>query len=130
MGAHRNKWSPDTCGCVVEFEFDDALPEDKRTHALHTVHQKCKAHESLPDEKVWAVLHVENIRKNHAVGAAIDHLTSLGVSVESVEIGFTFTDKTVDDARTMELVLPLMDASDRQAVTDALALSAPDVVVK
>jgi hypothetical protein len=131
MGAHRNKWNPDTCGCVVEFEFDDALPAEDRKHELHTVHQKCKAHESLTDEQVWKAVHVENIRKNKSVDAAVKHLKAAGVSIEPVDVAYAFTDTAVDSARALEISLPLLEAKHRKSVTDELAkVFGSDVVVK
>ena len=41
---HANIWSPDTCGCQIEFEFDDELPAETRTHTAKRIIKKCEVH--------------------------------------------------------------------------------------
>ena len=32
MTVKTTRWSPDTCGCVLEYSWDDALPQEARVH--------------------------------------------------------------------------------------------------
>lgn len=49
MGHHRNIIRPDTCGCELEFEFDDELPNDQAeaSFKLWRVHKCCPRHAAL-----------------------------------------------------------------------------------
>jgi hypothetical protein len=29
-------WRPDTCGCIISYQWDDAVPQATRTHTYHT----------------------------------------------------------------------------------------------
>ena len=78
----RNQWKPDTCGCVVEFEFDADLPGETRKHKLVVVKTACPAHSDLSThinkvlEDNVIHFHKENQRKN----LALDTLaTELGI---------------------------------------------------
>jgi hypothetical protein len=65
----RNQWNPDTCGCVVEFEFDADLPGETRTHKLVSL-IPCSAHTgdtayiNQTLEAATIPVHKENQRKN------------------------------------------------------------------
>jgi len=61
------RWSPDTCGCVIDYEWDDAVPDSERTHIISKVITKCPAHASvgLPNIHFTQVLD-ENTTKNKA----------------------------------------------------------------
>lgn len=62
----RQTWHPDTCGCIVEQEYDPALPASQWT--LSQIFRKCPAHQSVPDDQLYGVLYQnpdgENKRKN------------------------------------------------------------------
>lgn len=32
MAIKRTTWHPDTCGCVIEYEWDEAAPHQSRVH--------------------------------------------------------------------------------------------------
>lgn len=85
---HTNEWSPDTCGCVLTFTWDDAVEATQRTHTCVEV-VPCSAHAHLPsgigatrsasqphtpgdNATTWAAVHEENQRKNVALGALIE----------------------------------------------------------
>jgi len=56
------RWSPDTCDCVLEYEWDDAQNENERVHTFKGAIQLCNHHKTLakPYDKVIS----ENTRKN------------------------------------------------------------------
>lgn len=64
MATQYTRWSPDTCGCVLVYRWDDTQPEDARTPVLHTVEARCADHAALGEEAVWAAVNDENPRKN------------------------------------------------------------------
>lgn len=44
MGKHVTQWEPDTCGCVLRYEWDDTQSPEERLHvAVEHIHT-CDAH--------------------------------------------------------------------------------------
>lgn len=41
-------WSPSTCGCVIELEYDDTTPLDTRPYTIHNI-AVCSIHTGLGD---------------------------------------------------------------------------------
>lgn len=94
----RTRWQPDTCGCVIEYEWDDAVPQEERTHN-YVAHVACARHQAA--SATLATVHSENRRKNEAVEA-------LRVAVpllRDVEPGFTFTADGIMALRFQGVVL-------------------------
>lgn len=60
-------WKPDTCKCVIEYEWDDTLPENERIHEIKTIKEKCEAHQLDSDEEVFTTVEEENRRKNKTI---------------------------------------------------------------
>lgn len=69
------RWSPDTCRCVFEYEWDETTKEDNRTHTLKTVVNRCSEH-ALADQALFDAVIDENKTKN-AVVTEIISLTTL-----------------------------------------------------
>lgn len=65
---HTTTWTPDTCsdqGCVIEYQWDDALDENTRTHTPVNIVRRCAAHAGAATmANLWSVLMDENPRKN------------------------------------------------------------------
>lgn len=65
MAIRTTRWRPDTCDCVIEYTWDDALTPDQVTHTLDTIRRRCAAHVNLPsDTDVYNTVREENPRKN------------------------------------------------------------------
>ena len=47
MTIQTTQWSPDTCGCSFEYEWDDEEPQDKRQHHFKNVVKECVSHSHL-----------------------------------------------------------------------------------
>lgn len=62
------RWSPDTCDCVFEYEWDSSLEENERTHTLKKVVQMCGYHKNLETTKAYEEVVSENTRKNKVFG--------------------------------------------------------------
>lgn len=60
----KTLWKPDTCGCEMEFNWDDAVDTSFRTHTLSRVIAKCSFHSKLTAAKAWAAVNRENVLKN------------------------------------------------------------------
>ena len=69
-----NRWKPDTCGCVIEYEFDADLPDDQRIISSKNIEKGCIAHPI--EEKVahYAKVLGENRGKNRAMKKLLDSL--------------------------------------------------------
>lgn len=65
MVIRTTRWSPDTCGCVLEYDWDDAVSQDARTHTFARVVERCSVHAEIPvDEDNFNTVTGENKRKN------------------------------------------------------------------
>jgi len=58
------RWSPDTCDCIIEYEWDSAVGPEDRTHSLSRIVKKCPAHSALSDASTYNEVMSENMRKN------------------------------------------------------------------
>ncbi len=91
MATNRTRWYPDTCGCVLEFEWDSAVPEASRTHTVRSVtpcvfHPGADAHIGATLESGTVVPHEQNTRVGKALGAA---LTRLSAKLQQVDLDGT-----------------------------------------
>ena len=88
-------WRPDTCSCVVEYEWDDAVKEDARVHSFKRFAARCPAHAS--DQNMDGCLE-RNRRKNRLLDLAVENIAELaetkltdnGVFVKSLKPGVSF----------------------------------------
>lgn len=77
MTIQTTRWSPDTCPCIIEYQWDDTQTESTRTHTIANVINKCAAHNTTADNNAhWNILMDENPRKNTTLGLALSNLTS------------------------------------------------------
>jgi hypothetical protein len=69
------QWSPDTCGCILKYEWDDTVPAEQRSHTVVEVVKKCKAHEK--ETKItdcYTKVKAENQLKNITLKQILDDL--------------------------------------------------------
>lgn len=60
----RTTWYPDTCDCIIEYEWDDSISENLRVHTVVNV-QRCPIHlNQLSDVACFATVNAENTLKN------------------------------------------------------------------
>ena len=66
-------WTPDTCDCVIQYQWDEDLDEDTRTHSLNFIRKSCQAHSNLlPNEAVtYTAVLDENNKKSRALLEAL-----------------------------------------------------------
>ena len=83
MALKRTRWSPDTCECVLEYEWDDEEPEDKRGHNFAETISACSVHDDKKNKAAHLTAVIgENRRKNEAVAAAVKALPKLQADTE------------------------------------------------
>ena len=65
MAIKITRWSPDTCPCVIDYEWNDAVPQEARVHVANAIIEACAAHAAVtvPAAHLALVLE-ENQRKN------------------------------------------------------------------
>lgn len=77
MTLKKTIWSPDTCECILEYQWDDTTPEDNRPITLSTIINKCSIHSSLnTNNDVWNSINEENPRKNITRQLLLDNAPS------------------------------------------------------
>lgn len=76
MTIQRTRWSPDTCDCIIEYEWDDAEPSETRNHNLSTYVKRCSDHAigNIPtDSNRFDVVKEENVRKNNGLDTILQN---------------------------------------------------------
>lgn len=58
------RWYPDTCGCCIDYEWDDALDENTRVHIFKALVSRCPEHATWSGKDVFDQVVSENSRKN------------------------------------------------------------------
>ena len=79
MTIKTTQWSPDTCGCQFEYEWDDAESEDTRQHTFKRVTKECASHAHLQGNSkrdMYDSSLEENRRKNGTIGELLDKATA------------------------------------------------------
>ena len=72
MTINTTRWRPDTCSCIVEYQWDTEAAAENRTHTLTSI-QKCPVHSSLSDTEAYQVVTEENPRKNISLQTVLDN---------------------------------------------------------
>ena len=71
------KWRPDTCGCEIDYQWDDAQNEDVRVHTIFEMIKVCPAHSGETDKVVhYAKVLDENQRKNIVLKEILEKVPS------------------------------------------------------
>lgn len=73
---HTTRWSPDTCGCVVEYDWDDSVDAKDRTHVLNKI-TRCPFHENLAKNAAYSAVLDENQTKNKVHGLVVENFPEL-----------------------------------------------------
>lgn len=125
MAININRWSPDTCSCVVEYSWDDSVPAEQRVHKLHRIVTACPEHpadaHAVGTDMTEVHLQVKNTHKNVAIKTAIE---ALGIDPNQTD-GFgksvlgTVGWKYQEDGKLV-LTLPEVHQKDKSVVEAAL----------
>lgn len=77
MTLNITRWSPDTCECVIDYEWDTDVSEEQRIHTAKTIVKKCDAHSTsdiLDKHDHFNTILGENRRKNGLHNEVLDQL--------------------------------------------------------
>ncbi len=105
---HTNRWSPDTCGCVVEYTWDDEAPQEARIHryARHITVCDVHAHHGGTEDGYRALLD-DHRQKNMAIAILLHEYPH----IEYGEIGWSYTpDRKIELRLNYRALEPWEDA--------------------
>lgn len=72
------RWIPDTCDCVIEYQWDDSISQDQRVHTVSNVVNSCKSHKSINQQgDLFQCVLDENQTKNNTIATIMDNLPEL-----------------------------------------------------
>jgi len=74
MALKLTRWSPDTCGCVVVYQWDSVVPQESRVHAFHHVERVCPSHATLTGAAAYQSCVEENRTKNLVFGWLLENV--------------------------------------------------------
>lgn len=77
MAKNVTRWSPDTCDCVIEYEWDTDAPPESLVLNFRNLVKSCPYHSSLSGEEIFQEVTSENTRKNMVFAEAQKILPSL-----------------------------------------------------
>lgn len=101
------KWSPDTCSCIIIYEWDKDLEPPERTHIIKEIVHACEAHEILSDPDIWTYVFRENTRKNISIDEICTYLeTDYQKLLEQFQ--FTWRFEGEGDSRILYVSLPTL----------------------
>lgn len=114
MKMNVTRWSPDTCKCVFEYEWDSDLSADSRVHTLKNVVNACSEHQILKNNSAnhYAGVLDENVRKNKVHGQllTVSSLSEIFTNEDGSEslvfkkgIGFNFSWTGLNENRVLNI---------------------------
>jgi len=72
------RWTPDTCECVLEYSWDDSVPEDQRVHTPTQSVFRCVQHSQIIDgTRHQDIVLNENKLKNALYKKLVDSFPAL-----------------------------------------------------
>lgn len=77
MAMRITRWSPDTCACVVDIQWDDSVAQELRSHGAAAIVNQCTAHSGMALGAHYAKLMDENPRKNLVIDAMLTQVNGL-----------------------------------------------------
>lgn len=103
----KTLWSPDTCGCQIEYEWDDSVSQEDRTHSVSNIVKACSIHNHHAEkENHYADVLNENTSKNKAISLLVASIPKLDGGEKEVKWSF-------DKNRNIVLSHPLLTDKDK-----------------
>ena len=73
----KTLWRPDTCECVLEYQWDDQDPIEARAHVASRIIVSCPIHQGLPLTEHLDAVTKDNVRKNKTEQILVELLPAL-----------------------------------------------------
>jgi hypothetical protein len=121
MAINTTRWSPDTCKCVIEYQWDTEVPQEQRTHTISKVIARCNHHAQHTDNhKHYSVLLEENPRKNKVMAALIERFPALTIidSKGNTVLNHNLLSWKYDSNRLLQITLPTLTQNEKQTIRD------------
>ncbi len=84
MALQVTRWYPDTCDCVIDFQWDDTQTDATRTHSVKAIIKRCAAHREIPDDtQHFSTVLEENQKKNKVMAQA--SLLKADLSIQDIQ---------------------------------------------
>jgi hypothetical protein len=131
---NTTRWSPDTCKCVLEYTWDDSIPEDQRVHTPANIVFKCDKHIIVDSSTIYDSVKDENQTKNQVLATIAEELPEFAVITTDKQ---GVTTKTPDlekivwdfnENRKLHVGLVGVKETDRVAIEGLVATQFPDKV--
>lgn len=121
------RWHPDTCNCIIEYEWDTEEPAESRHHVFRNC-TICSHHAGLSAAAVYETVGRENRSKNRAYGHLLDSVPRLASSDASggkkldPEFSFHFLFEGAGDSRRLSVgvIGTTLNLAERSAVLNRL----------
>ena len=121
MTIQKTLWRPDTCDCKIEYQWDDTVPPDQRTHTVSSIVKACPIHSHHTDIAThYDDVLGENQSKNKAIGLLIKTFEKLDGGQNEIKWRF-------EADRSIVLSHPLLTQVDKDMVN---ALPKLDIIKK
>ena len=139
------QWSPDTCKCSIEYEWDNTISQDIRVHTLKNIINSCPEHALLSNDiaRYKAVVN-ENQTKNKLYGKILIDFPLLTTIINNSDgttstifaIGkeptFVFNANYIGDGRSIQVNIPTLTIFQKNTYQDILdaQFGAKKVIIK
>lgn len=116
MAIKTTRWTPDTCAdppCIVDYTWDDTVPQDSRTHTVSAVVQRCVLHAPIATATAhFAALQDENPRKNKLIALLVAQFpTAVRTNAAGDFLGFNVAvHRFFSTSRVLILAIPSLTA--------------------
>lgn len=77
MSIKTTTWSPDTCECKIEYQWDDTMPESNRVHTGSVIVNKCQRHDGNNPNNHYAQVLADNRLKNNSLKVLAENYSEL-----------------------------------------------------
>jgi len=112
VNIQTTRWSPDTCDCVIVYEWDRDLDPSMRTHQVKQIDHACETHKPFTQLAIWNYVVNENLRKNDMINAMRSYLnTDLEKLDEQFQLTWRF--EGPGDRRILHVSLPTLGSDQK-----------------
>ncbi len=130
------KWRPDTCGCAIEYAWDDTLSAEERI-LTYSINSKCSYHDTLDDQEAIDQVKKENTSKNKVQGYILENFADLtnevqredGTSYKELKAGVKY-EWSFDKDRELVINLKGADEQKNRDIKSSVNSGLPDITVK
>jgi hypothetical protein len=67
---HITRWQPDTCECIIDYEWDDTI--HPITYTQKQIVKQCSLHSSIKTESILDTIIIENAKKNKVINKIME----------------------------------------------------------